>query len=110
MFLDSTEEQFRLSANYEFEQIHRRGLLMSGWSLLVGKRRGLPQIDESRQEHRYQSRSEIGIQTVSVEQIRGSEGRGADFDTSVETAAVRQQGTMDQYCFCSNEECRSAGS
>lgn len=106
MFLNSTEEQFRLSANYEFEQIHRRGMLMSGWSLLAGKRRGLPQIDESRQEHRYQSRSEIGIQTVSIRQIRGSEGRGADFDrawrplrsdskerwTSIASAQMREVG------------------
>jgi hypothetical protein len=55
----------------------RRGQL---WSMLTGRARCLFDLASVEASHKVHGRYEAGLQTVSIEQIQGSEGRAQDYD------------------------------
>lgn len=65
----------------EFERNHRNGRLNKLWSTLRGRPFHLVDIHEVQSRTQQSTKSYIGLQSVSIERIRGSEGRSKDFDT-----------------------------
>jgi hypothetical protein len=71
-----TAEALRL-----YETVHKQGVLGRIWSMLTGQPRRLLDLETIRRTANISSRHYAGIQTVPIAQIRGSEGRSAEFDT-----------------------------
>lgn len=80
MFFTPTTAQFRQTAREEFQQIHRRGIVAGAWSTTIGRPHRLFRLEEVTHNSDVQSRSDVGIQTVSIDSISGSESRSTDFD------------------------------
>jgi hypothetical protein len=63
-----------------FSRAYARGQLLKIWSFLTGKSRSLFSIEIIDRGSIKNIHEKIGIQIVSIDQIRGSEGRVQDFD------------------------------
>jgi len=73
-------EQFKQLARQDFEQLHRFGLIGSAWSTVAGRKNGLLRLEEIKQGKPIGTRNDVGIETVSIGSIAGSESRDGDFD------------------------------
>lgn len=65
-----------------YENTWSRGRLNRFWQLMIRRSRRLLDLAAIERDNNIQTRHYLGVQTVSIEQIRGSEGRSADFDAS----------------------------
>jgi hypothetical protein len=63
-----------------YDQVHSQGRWGQLWSKLTGRARRLLNLDEVIATCGVYTRSNGRLQTVSIAQIRGSEGRSRDFD------------------------------
>jgi hypothetical protein len=68
------------NANELYRKIHNKAWLRKMWSKLTGNQDGLLDLSIASEIYGSHSDHDAGTQTVLVEQIRGSEGRSADFD------------------------------
>jgi hypothetical protein len=50
------------------------------WARLTGRSRRLLALEETKTTSSVRARSQAGVRTVPIDQIRGSEGRSQDFD------------------------------
>lgn len=64
----------------QFRQMRLNGWLRRAWDGLTGRPSRLLDLTAIEKEIRVDARHYAGIQTVRIDQIRGSEGRTADFD------------------------------
>ncbi len=64
----------------QFRQLRLNGWLRRAWKDLTGKSSQLLDLETVEKESRVEARHYAGIQTVQLDQIRGSEGRTRDFD------------------------------
>jgi hypothetical protein len=68
-------------AREQFRNLHQQATWRSLWSALTGRRHNLLSLDDVQKHHdQAQERSYLGLRLVPIAQIRGSEGRSADFD------------------------------
>lgn len=63
-----------------YNKVHSQGQWGRIWSKLTGRSRRLLSLDEVKTCCAVRTRAAAGMQTVSIEQIQGSEGRSRDFD------------------------------
>ena len=76
----SVAEQWKQVARQDFEKLHRSSAVDSLWSTISGRPHRLLRLNTVEGNGRYRSRTDTGIQTVSIAQICGSESRSTDFD------------------------------
>jgi hypothetical protein len=98
------KEMYSYRALKMYSKARRRGRRGQIWSLLTRRSRRLFNLDEINDACTVRPRRQPGIQTVSIDQIRGSEGRTRDFDCDfnplqnhnqarwVRVASARQEG------------------
>lgn len=70
-----TTEALRL-----YDVVHQQGMLSNFWSTLTRQSQHLLDLETIRRTVKVSNRHYIGLQTVCIEQIRGSEGRSREFD------------------------------
>jgi len=63
-----------------YRQMRRRARLGRLWNSLVGSRFCLLDLGQVKGQRPLQSRTDAGLQTVAIKQIRGSVGHGHEFD------------------------------
>lgn len=63
-----------------FLSLHRRARLSAFWAALFGGAVGLLELADVEATGAVRERHTVGMQTVAISQIRGSEGRSRDFD------------------------------
>ena len=80
MFFTPPTEQFSQTARTEFEQLQHASVLGQVWSTISGRERRLLRLEEVKQSKQIRIRSDVGIQTVAISSIHGSESRNRDFD------------------------------
>jgi hypothetical protein len=68
------------------------GQLKQAWSLLTGRSRRLLDLSTFRAADSLLGGHSIGIRTVAISKIRGSEGRSEDFDREFHPLRVHNQG------------------
>jgi hypothetical protein len=68
-------------AKSRFRQARCGATLGSLWSALTGRERRLMRLSEVQSRCRVRGSHYAGVRTVSIDEIQGSEGRCADFDT-----------------------------
>jgi hypothetical protein len=70
-------------ATEQFRNLHRRAIQHKLWSALIGRCNSLLSLyDVQTHKNQVQERSYAGLLLVPIAQIRGSEGRSADFDAN----------------------------
>ncbi len=72
---------FTIEALRLYDVVRHQGVLSKLWSMLTGHSRRLLDLETVRHAINVTNRHYIGIQTVPMTQIRGSEGRSREFDT-----------------------------
>ena len=75
-----SNDKVRLQAAKLFWRVHNRGVLTKIWSRLTGRQHRLLALNDSRQSRSVNGAQYLGIMTVAMDKIGGSEGRSADFD------------------------------
>lgn len=80
MFFAPTIEHFKLVAREDFDQIHRKGTVLNALSMILPGQHALTHLDDVRGTRRLESLSDVGVQTVEIKAIHGSESRPKDFD------------------------------
>jgi hypothetical protein len=79
MFAESTPLIIQQRGRQQFERALMRGRLGQAWAALSGRRRNLAELNTALGGKRAGGRY-VGVNTVPVRAIRGSEGRSRDFD------------------------------
>ena len=72
----------RMAAKSLYTRAHNRGRRAQFWSLVTGRSRGLFDLAAVEADCRVTTSCDAGFQMVSIDRIRGSEGRVHDFDCS----------------------------
>ncbi len=67
-------------AMHQFRRARLRAWVSGIWAALLGRSRALVELSVSLREARVSQGRYAGIQAVSIDQIRGTEGRSDDFD------------------------------
>lgn len=80
MFFTPPTEQFSQTARTEFERLQHASVRGQVWSAISGREHRLLRLEEVKQSKQIRMRSDIGIQTVAIGSIHGSESRNRDFD------------------------------
>ena len=79
MFADATPQFIQQRGRQQFEQARIRGRLGQAWGTLTGRRHNLAELKTVASGKRAGGRY-VGVNTVPVNAIHGSEGRSRDFD------------------------------
>ena len=64
----------------EYSSLHRRAILSQLFARVIGRQTGLRSLGEALAGYRICGQRHVGLKTVSLERIVGSEGRSDDFD------------------------------
>lgn len=78
-------------ASERFRQLQVKAARRKLWSRLVGGQASLLQLNDVPNHHRLLTPPNAGVQHVSIDRIRGSEGRADDFDADFRPLNRHQQ-------------------
>lgn len=85
------EHNARSRAAQQFWNLHFKANMQQLWQRLSGKPNALHDLDTVEQIHAIVARRHLGLQTVPLNQIAGSEGRSQDFNAEFQPLKVHNK-------------------